>query len=325
MTRLSNKIVNLLEKSKESALLAVDIYNKPKTTFRSGGFVVLMCVAWTSLLHAIFEKQGKKYFYRQRNKRKYLIVDGERKTWELLECAKNYFEENDPRLKNIEFFVKLRNKIEHRFMPSIDSAISGECQAFLLNFEELITQEFSKKHSLIDNLFIPLQFTRDIKSIPKSNDEKKIIEFIKKFRSSLSSKVSDSQKFSFKAYFVPKLGNHRNSSDVAIEFIKYDPENPEEMQKYEKMIVGIKEKIVPVANQGKYRPSKIIEILKKNGYPKNLNWHTEMWKKYEVRPKSANKNRKDCRIKYCQYDEAHGDYIYTDEWVDLLIEKELKK
>ena len=60
---LPGKVSNLLEKAKESALLGVDIYNKPKTSFRAGGFVVLMCIAWTSLFHAIFEKQRVKYFY----------------------------------------------------------------------------------------------------------------------------------------------------------------------------------------------------------------------------------------------------------------------
>ena len=70
-------------------------------------------------------------------------------------------------------------------------------------------------------------------------------------------------KYSFKAFFVPKLGNHRNSSDIAIEYIKFDPNNPEEMKKYEKMIVGIKEKTIAVANQGKYKPSKVLEILEK--------------------------------------------------------------
>jgi type I restriction enzyme, R subunit len=37
--RLPIKVSNLLEKAKESALLAVDIYNKPKTSFRAGGFM----------------------------------------------------------------------------------------------------------------------------------------------------------------------------------------------------------------------------------------------------------------------------------------------
>ena len=64
--RLSKKVKSLLQKSRESALLAVEVYNKPNTTFRSGGYIVLMIIAWTSLFHAIFERQKIKYFYKKK-------------------------------------------------------------------------------------------------------------------------------------------------------------------------------------------------------------------------------------------------------------------
>ena len=260
--RFSQKTLNLLEKAKESALLAVDVYNKPKTSFRTGGFVVLMCIAWTSLLHAIFEKNKIKYFYKKRNGR-YERIDGDKKSWELLKSAKEFYKnEERPEYKNILLFSQIRNKIEHRFMPAIDPLLSGECQALLLNFEELLVKEFGKKHSIIENLFIPLQLTKQKKALPKNKNDKEVIKFIKKFRSALSVDVVNSQSFSFKAFFIPKLGNHRNSSDIAIEFVKFDPSNKVEMEKYQKMIVGIKEKIVPVANQGKYKPGDLYKKIK---------------------------------------------------------------
>jgi hypothetical protein len=37
-----------------SALLAVEVYNKPAVKFKSGGYVVMMIIAWTALLHAYF-------------------------------------------------------------------------------------------------------------------------------------------------------------------------------------------------------------------------------------------------------------------------------
>jgi len=315
------KVLNLLEKAKESALLAVDIYNKPKTSFRAGGFVVLMCIAWTALLHAIFEKQKKKYFYPDdKNTKRYKKIDGDYKAWELLKSAKEFFlNEQNPVFKNIEFFYEIRNKVEHRFMPIIDPVISGECQSLLLNFEELLVQEFGDKNSIVESLFIPLQFTEQRKTLPKTKQDEKILNFIKTFRESLSEDIEGSQKFSFKAFFIPKLGNHRNSSDIAIEYIKFDPDNPEEMKKYSKFIVGIKEKTVQVANQGKYKPSKVLEIIKERiNNEKSMSWHTRMWKKHNVRP-----NSKNCKIQYCQYDEPHKDYIYTDAWIDLLVKNEI--
>lgn len=43
--RLPYKVRNMLEKAKESAMLAIEVYNKPATKFRSGGYIVLMCIA----------------------------------------------------------------------------------------------------------------------------------------------------------------------------------------------------------------------------------------------------------------------------------------
>ena len=54
MVVVRGKAKNLLEKAKESCLLAVDIYNKPKTSFKSDAYIILMNIAWTSLFHTIF-------------------------------------------------------------------------------------------------------------------------------------------------------------------------------------------------------------------------------------------------------------------------------
>src|SRR3989344_3344104 len=89
--RLSRKCKELLEKAKESCLLAVDIYNKPRTSFRSGAYIVLMSIAYTSLFHSVFEKSRIKYYYKIEKSKRYQRVDGEYKAWELGECVKEYF------------------------------------------------------------------------------------------------------------------------------------------------------------------------------------------------------------------------------------------
>lgn len=44
----------LLKKSREAALAAVQIFNNPNISFKSESYVVLMIIAWTYLLHAYF-------------------------------------------------------------------------------------------------------------------------------------------------------------------------------------------------------------------------------------------------------------------------------
>ena len=141
MKGLPREVLSTLAKARESALLAVGIYNRPGTEFRSGGYIVLMVIAWTALFHAIFLKMGLKPFHVKLRRGKYIRyekVDGDNKAWELAECVRQFYgNKNTPARKNLEFFVGLRNKIEHRTMPYLDDQIFGECQALLLNFEDL--------------------------------------------------------------------------------------------------------------------------------------------------------------------------------------------
>lgn len=92
MSRGLPKIVkSCLEKALDSALLAIETYNKPAIKFRSGGYIVLMNIAWTSLFHAIFIRRGIKPYYKEKDERHYKKVDGDYQFWELKTCVKNYF------------------------------------------------------------------------------------------------------------------------------------------------------------------------------------------------------------------------------------------
>ena len=111
-----------------------------------------MVIAWTALFHSIFLRGKVKPFYVKARRGRYVRyekIDGDYKAWELSECIQQYYKDKIPPLrKNLEFFVGLRNKIEHRSMPQLDDQIFGECQALLLNFEALLNKEYSDQYSL---------------------------------------------------------------------------------------------------------------------------------------------------------------------------------
>lgn len=325
---LSKNVNNLLGKAKESALLAVEIYNKPSISFRSGAYVTLMMVAWTSLFHAIFEKKRISYYYKRG--RRYEYVDGEKKSWELKKCVCQYIpEQNDPIRKNLEFFIGLRNKIEHRFMPSIDSQIFGECQSLLINFEEILTKEFGQKHAISGNLVFALQFSKynQQKNVIKQEAKvqvKRVLKYIQEFRQNIDEKLWQDERFSFRVLLIPKIGSNKNSSDIAVEFIKYDPTKPEEMEKYKHLVALVKEKekIVQVANQGKYKPSDVVrEVARRLGKRFTMGMHIKCYKRYTIRPARGATNAMECNITYCQYDIVHKDYVYTDKWIDFLVKE----
>lgn len=126
--------------------------------------------------------------------------------------------------------------------------------------------------------------------------------------------------YSFRAFLIPKIGNHAKSADIAIEFISYDPANPEEMEKYEKQVAFIREKQVQVANQGKLKPKAVVtKVREKTGIGFTINQHTNAWKLYKIR--SRTRIPQGCKPEYCQFDDAFKDFIYTEEWVDFLCKK----
>jgi hypothetical protein len=321
--RLPRATMELIDKAQDSALQAISTYNNPRSSFRTGNFTVLMVIAWTALVHAYFESKRIKYFYKKENGR-YEYRDGDKMAWDLSKCIKEIFKENDPIRINIELFIKLRNKIEHRNLPALDQETQGECQAMALNFESWLSTQFGKDISIIDTMFVPIQLTTSKRNLPKSKAEQNVINFVKNYRSLLSADVENSQQYQFKAFLLPKIGNHRTSSDMAIEWLRYDENDPEEMEKYKRAIVAIKDKLIPVANIDRHLPSVILNKIEEiAGKKQTLNWHVRMWKKYKVRPTSDATNKTITKSEFCVYDTAHKDYQYTNEWVDFLIREEL--
>ena len=117
----------ILEGSINSALLAVEVFNKPRTAFKVENYISLMIIAWTRLFHAHFNQTiGDKYYHKKG--RRYLKVDGERRAWELSECIKKYGLLSTAEGANLRLFVSLRNKVEHRHvdMDILSAMIFGE-------------------------------------------------------------------------------------------------------------------------------------------------------------------------------------------------------
>src|SRR5207244_4116767 len=139
-----------LEKCGSSAIAAVETYNRPGPRFRTAQFVVLIIMAWTALFHALTYRKHKRPWYLKAGTGgkgvRYVKIDGETKHWELAECIKQHFgDKHPPERKNLEFLIGLRNKIEHRNLPELDAALYGECQASLLNLEDMLAAEFGQR------------------------------------------------------------------------------------------------------------------------------------------------------------------------------------
>lgn len=328
---------SILKGSLDSALLAVEIYNKPRTTFRTEGFISLMIIAWTKLFHAFFNYHiGNRYYYKKDNGR-YERVDGERKAWDLKKCIKEYNKEADEHLDksvvaNLKFFIGLRNKIEHRHVDKseIDSLVFGECQSFLYNYETMVTEIFGQEYALNENLVYSLQFSRmrtkeqkDANKKALSREVKDIKKYVDKYRTDLSDDVFSSQTYSIKLIQIPKISN-TNRSDLAIEFVRLNELSEEDRKAYEEVTTIIKDKVVKqeAANVGKNRPSDVIEKVNEElGTDLNHFDHRCFYYAFSIRPLGSDDDADpfETNTKYCHYDEVHGDHVYTNEWIQFII------
>lgn len=291
---------------------------------------MLMAIAWTSLLHAVFFKRKVKPYYRKRGSRRFERVNGDYKAWELSECVSQYFKDkNPPERKNLEFFIGLRNKIEHSFLPELDIELFGECQAMLLNFESTLCKEFGEKQALAAGLPYALQFSTSTQPVQQRAMRgaarkylQSIRQFVSDFRSSLTENVLADQAYSFKVFLIPKIGSHAKSSDVAVEFVRYDPTKPEEMKQYERVVALVKPKQISVANLEGLKAGEVVDRVVAELRKKfTQHSHTRCWRHFNTRPPRDADKPEICDNRYCYYDAVHKDYIYTPAWVAFLVEK----
>lgn len=209
-------------------------------------------------------------------------------------------------------------------MPQLDITVASHCQAMLFNFETLLKDEFGPSFVLGQSLALALQFSEiepfqreAIKRI-QTHEYDLVRQFIDQYQKNLPTEILQSPQYAFRVFLIPKLGNHAKSADAAIEFVHYDPLQPGEL--YEKQVAMIKEQKVQVANQGKLKPGQVVErICAATDVRFTITDHTNAWKLYNVRPQRP--GPRGCDVRYCQYDEAHNDFVYTEQWVDFLLKK----
>lgn len=309
----------LIIKATESATLAVEVYNKPTVEFRSGAYCTLMIIAWTAIFHAIFERDEIKFYYKESNGR-FKRKDGDRVAWELSACIKQYKKGNldEGVIKNLNLFIKLRNKIEHRNMRSIDAHLMPEAQALLLNFKQFLFDEFQIVFLADMGLYIPINILSSKRIIPQSSDERSVLEFIDKYRESLDVSLWDDTKYSFRAFLVPKIGNHENSSDVTIEFIKATNIDANSKRHLKKITALIKSKQTPF-DAALVKPKVVIDEVKKQFPNFNQTRFINAWKKLQIRPNGNSENPGETNEKYCYYDPVDKDYRYDPEFIELII------
>ncbi len=279
----------LIHKSKESMLSAIQIFNNPNIQFKSESFIVLAIIAWTYLLHAYYRSNGIEYrYFEQSNKRKRFNFTkyGAYKYWELEKCL------NSPEspikdkaiISNLKFLIGLRHEIEHQMTTKIDNFLSARFQACCLNYNHYLKELFPKQERIERYVSISLQFSSlSEKQFDQLKDNEKLPQnistYIQEFDQELPDSVFEDNKFSYRVFFVPKTVNRKGQADRVIEYI---PANSEMAKGINKEYVIIKER-----ERSKYSPSNVCKKMQDEGYKKfKIYQHTQLWKAENARDQS---------------------------------------
>lgn len=318
----------LVAKARESALAALRVYNDPLAGFRTETFIVLMVIAWNSIFQAMLERDGTDYY--QRNPEGGLVVVDDRPkvldTAALMALAIGGTEKRAVRA-NLDFFVRLRNLISHRYIPALDIAIVSEAQAMLLNFENLLTDQFGAESALGDRLAVPLQLSGfrnadALRSLKQAQAQLPVdvTDFLCRHRDEQPDEVVRSSEYALQVFFVSVAANRDRSADAVVTFVRPGEVSAEVEEQLQQAAVVTKPKQVPVASGDLLRASEVVNLVTERlPFRFTMDTHTRCWRHYGVRPPSGAGEKEAVDGRYCSFDRLSGGYGYTRAWVEKLV------
>jgi hypothetical protein len=301
----------LIHKSREAALAAVQIFNNPQITFKSEMFIVLMNIAWTYMLHAYYRKHGVEYRYFEqngKNRRFNRTAKGAYKYWELERCLnENSCPVDSDTANNLRFLIGIRHEIEHQMTTKIDASFSAKFQACCLNYNEHIKKLFGGEHAIEKHLSFSLQFSSISKNQAAQLESRAplpahVKSFIEGFEGKLTEEEFNNPKFAYRVLFVAKTANRKGQADEVIEFVKPGSELAKDVnQKYA---------IIKETERPKLRPKTIVDTLKKEGFPKfTIHQHTLLWQNKDAKNPSKGLGTS-----------VEGNWFWYETWLEYVRE-----
>nr|WP_176697666.1 DUF3644 domain-containing protein [Arthrobacter koreensis] len=286
-----------------------------------------MSMGWLKLLQAHAEINGGDPYIRNSRGHRIRHEDGGWRFKPLHTLMNEYFQNTDPRKANINFFVGLRNIIEHRYERNTAALVAGRTQAYLLNYERSLVDWFGQSEALGSELRFPLflsSITEDaaqaVKTI-RAQAPKGVLEWVQDFDAELEPQIAADQRFDFRIYLIPHKGP-KTEADAVMTFVKPEELSPEQRAVMDQVQTIIREKHVPVADLGALRAGQVVEkVAAALGRPFTIHHHTQAWKYFRVRPPTNSTNKQNTKADFCRYNAAFEQYVYTEAWVTYLIRK----
>ena len=294
-----------LIRAREAICLAVQVFNSPTTNFKTEVFAVIANIAWTYLMHEHYERKGVS------------IIDDDGRTIELSKLLRR----NDCPLsagvkRNLESLKEIRDAVEHKLLGKSDGTWLPLFQACCLNFDKAICDLFGDELSLQNDLAFALQFAKlnidQIATVQKYEVPEHIVALDARLREGKTDDGLDDLEYRFRVVYTL---DRATKSQSHIKFVHPGSEEGEKIRN-----ILIKQK--PADELYPHKPGKVCEFVSQRSEKRFTSHnHTQAWRKYKARPRSGVAKPDATNREYCIYHAAHGDYTYSDSWVEFLVDK----
>lgn len=319
-----------LEEARRQSLVAIDFYNRPGDRRSFSDFIVHIHLGWQNLIHADRMRRNVEIYYRESGPQRRFKrnPDGSKRTWDLSQCLRHEFKDGDPVRANIEFFIGLRNHVEHRYQDSVLVATAAEAHACILNFEAELVHRFGSAESLGRELKFPVfvhslsparyEEQRDLRrGLPAATSS-----FISQFQATLTDDVRSHEQFAYRLLLMPMKGP-KTEADLALNFVRQDELDDEELQALlgQQGSVIVAEKYREAIHGGERLPAAAAKAVEaKIPYTFAVNDFTKVRKMWQIGPvRSGSKDQLGKSDGYCLYSPAFGQFVYTPKLIERMI------
>lgn len=323
-----------MREARRQACVAVDFYNRPGDRQSYADFVIHMHLAWQNLLHAHFMKRKVNIYFRASKGSRLYKRDkyGQKQSWDLQTCLNSSYKENDPIRLNVEFFIGLRNSIEHRFERSLLIATAAHAHAYVINFESELIRMFGEDETLADELRFPV-FVQALS--PGGMDEQRTLRrglpleaktYISEFEAKIPSTIRQDPRFEYRIQLQPIRGA-KDDADLAFKFINAkelsDNELADAMASGKTGQVVIFEKLKASGFDDEMLPGNAANAVEEQT---NFRFSVSDFTKLRHRDGVGPKKGEAPAAEYadgvnCIYSKAHRNHVYTKAYIAVLIEE----
>jgi hypothetical protein len=291
-----------LIRAREAIILAVQVFNSASMNFKTEVFTVLSNVAWTYLLHEFYHRKGVKIVG---NDGRSLLLS---QMVERTDCPLT-----DGIKANLRSLKVLRDDVEHKLLGRADVKWLGLFQACCLNFDKVMCDLFGDRLTLSHELSFALQFSRMNLEQLSTLNKYEIPAHIEAIDAKLIQGMTDVELANLEYQFrVVYTMDSVTKSRAQFQFVQPSAAEGKEIRN-----VLVQHKLAD--HLYPYKRNEVVRIVQERTEKAfTQRNHTQAWRKFAVRPKSKAAQPENTNRDYCIYHAAHGDYTYSEKWIELL-------